>query len=217
MSEKKRIKGRRGDKAGTRQAQPIVHLGGYTSNVLTGVTWCTAGNVGVQSSNIQRSTYNTSTAFRLYCSLFVPTVFGFFFSIEFDHEQCASFLLLSGPCILVSFPPAHWPSSIGRSSMRLRIRFSTSCQTARGKGGRHMHVPFSWSSVGLRLGHSVKTTIVRSVYIIPDVYTLVHHPKPRFLLFLFQNRVCRVSFLSAPAPTCQWQAIIVQPNRESRS
>ena len=32
MSEKKRIEGRRGDKAGRRQAQPIVHLGGYTGN-----------------------------------------------------------------------------------------------------------------------------------------------------------------------------------------
>jgi hypothetical protein len=81
-----------------------------------------------------------------------------------------------------------------------------------------MHVPFSWSSVGLRLGHSVKT-IVRSVYIIPDVYTLVHYPKPRFL-FIFISKSRLPGQLSENQPcTCTQSvvAIIVRPNRESQS
>ena len=41
-----------------------------------------------------------STVFWLYCSLFVPTIFGGFFLLSlimFDHEWCASFPLLSAP------------------------------------------------------------------------------------------------------------------------
>ena len=72
---------------------------------------------------------------------------------------------------------------------------------------------FLWSSIGL--GHAVKT-IVPSVYIISDVYTLAYQ-KPRFLfLFISKSRLpgqLSENQLRAPSP---WQLLSDQIGSHSR-
>jgi len=129
----------------------------------------------------------TSTCFGCIVLRLSPTPHRFrgFFSIEFDHERC-SFPLLVPQSILVSFPPVHWPFIDGASYTLLDVK-------PEGRVAGTGPGTFLWSSVGL--GHAVKT-IVPSVYIIPDVYTLAYQ-KPRFLfLFISKSRLPgQVSFL----------------------
>src|SRR6266851_4280047 len=102
------------------------------------------------------------------------------------------FFLLS---ILVSFPPAHWPFIDGASYTLLDVRPEG---RVAGTG------TFLWNSVGL--GHAVKT-IVPSVYIIPDMYTLASSETQISFIFISKSRLpgqLSENQLHAPSP---WQLL----------